>query len=67
MQRIIISGPRSKLTTPLAKLPGPIVKFFEALFTDTRSDVDQTGFKVCELNGSDLVHGHVKESLAQRA
>lgn len=51
--------PAGSSTTSLTKFLRPLLEFLETLLADTRSDIDQTGLEIFELNRSNLVHRHI--------
>lgn len=55
------------LTTSLTKFLRPILILFETLLTNTRSNINQTGFEILKLYRSNLIHRHMKECLSQRS
>lgn len=44
-----------RLSSSLTEFSRPVFEFFQTLFADTRSNVDQTLLKVFYSNGSNLV------------
>lgn len=53
------------LPSPLTKLFCPILILLQALFADTGSNIDQTRFKVLNLDRSYFIGRHVQQRLAQ--
>ena len=58
--RIVLTGLPDHSPTAFAKLLCPVIKLLQAFFAHAGSDVDQTSFKVCEPDRSDLLRRHVK-------
>jgi len=47
---------RKLLSTPLTKLPSPVLELFKTLFANARSNIDQTSLEIFEFDWTNIVH-----------
>lgn len=64
---LIINQSNKQSAPSFPEFLGPILEFLQTLFAHAGANVDQARLEICELDGPDLVHGHVQQSFAQAA